>query len=197
MPEEKNKNQLPKHLRYSDDELILIKQMFSDNVELLKALQRAFLQLPLSVNNLSILQISNIKGNKNLINLLQKIFLPKIEDDVYFTEIWDYHAGIDFKGKLAEQIVADIKATDVLVAYYDQQLKALEKGEWNTEQDIKIKDLTSTKNKTDEQIYIDLLARNNILGTIAGRVQQLYILAGQKDETPEEQKRRLSQDSAK
>ena len=62
-------------LRYSTEELDLIKSVFADNDNALKALQKVILQLPLNVVELATLE--GWKGNKPLKNLLRKCFLPQ------------------------------------------------------------------------------------------------------------------------
>jgi len=182
-------------LRYTESELSVIKNTFADNDGLLKALQKFFLQIPLNVVDLSLLQTS-IKS-KELLKTIKKVVFPELTDDVPFLQIWDYTLGIDFKGKMQEQIVADIKSNKLFIDYFKQQLKALENGEWAIQQKIKLSELGDITDKLDTDLYIDTLARNNIIGTVSGRMSQLYVLAGRKTETPEEQEKRLTQDSTK
>ena len=53
------------------------------------------------------------------------------------------------------------------------------------------------ENKTPEQAIIDLKARNSLIGHIESQLVQIKMLAGMKDETVEETKARLKQDSSK
>lgn len=187
--EEKNKKQV---LRYSDEELNLIKSVFADNDNSLKALQKVFLQIPLNAIDLSI-----INGwSKDLKKLLRKVFVPELNDDVPLTQVWDLTSSIDFKGKMMDEVVLNIKANKILLDYFNQQLKALDKNDFKAPK-ITIEELTNIDNKTDWQIYIDILARSNIIGTTQSRVLMLMTLAGKKDETPEERDKRLIKDSTK
>lgn len=182
-------------MRYSESELELLKGAFADNDELLRAVQKSFFQLPLNAVELSMLEV--IKSNKELQKIIRKIILPELTDDTPYAEVWDYQMGIDFRNKIPETIVADIKANKILIDYFDQQLKVLEQGGFQKEPEIKLKELSDIDDKLENNIYIDVLARDNIIGTLAGRLNMIVGLAGQKEESAADQKKRLEQDSNK
>jgi hypothetical protein len=190
---EKEKKKRP--MRYNEAELFLLKNTFAENDDLIKAIQKVFLQLPLNALDLSILQL--ISGNKEINKIIRKVVLPQLDDDVPYGEVWDYQLAIDFRSKMPENIVADIKANKILIDYFDQQLKVLEKADFRKEPKIKLAELADITDKIPNDIYIDILARSNIIGTFASRLVMLAGLAGEKVESPEEQKRRLEQDSSK
>ena len=191
MEETKPKKQI---LRYNDAEMALLKNTFSDNDLLLKAIQNLFLQLPLNAVQMATLQ-TNCKGE--MLKILRKTFLPELTDDVPFQEVWDMWLGIDMKNKMFDEVVMLVKANQKFLNYFEQQLEVLEKGNFNKEQKIKFGDFTDNKNKLDNQIYEDIFARNTIFASLQGRLGQLVALAGLKDETPEEREKRLNADSAK
>lgn len=191
MPQEIKK----RPMRYSESELELLKGAFADNDELLRAVQKSFFQLPLNAVELSMLEV--IKSNKELQKIIRKIILPELTDDTPYAEVWDYQMGIDFRNKIPETIVADIKANKILIDYFDQQLKVLEQGGFQKEPEIKLKELSDIDDKLENNIYIDVLARDNIIGTLAGRLNMIVGLAGQKEESAADQKKRLEQDSNK
>ena len=80
--------------------------------------------------------------------------------------------------------------------YLDQQLKAIEKGEFNKKQKIDFKELTNIKDGLDQNIYLDVMARNSIIVIVQGSLARLYAEAG-KNETASEKEERLEQDSTK
>lgn len=54
-----------------------------------------------------------------------------------------------------------------------------------------------TKEQSPEDVKISLLARNQLIQHVEGQLQQLKVLAGSPDETPEETKERLAKNSSK
>jgi hypothetical protein len=62
---------------------------------------------------------------------------------------------------------------------------------------IKFKDLVWDKDKLSHDAYSDLLARNTLIAHVEMQLQGLFVLAGKKNETPEETVARLQKDSSK
>ena len=179
--------------RYTDREKDLIKNTFAENEDIIKALQKSFLQLPLNAIELSTLTM-NIKGE--MLNILRKTFLPELTDDVPPFNVYDMWQTLDIKGKMWEDVVLGIKSSKIMMDYLDQQLKAIEKGEFNKKQKIDFKELTNIKDGLDQNIYLDVMARNSIIVIVQGSLARLYAEAG-KNETASEKEERLEQDSTK
>lgn len=178
--------------RYDEQELATIKATFN-NENLLRSLQKAFLQLPLTAVDLSNLSVNM---NDKVKAIMRKMFLPQLTDNTNYNQMWDMTLSINVKDKMYEQVVLDIKSNDILIRYFDQQLKALEKGDYQKKQKIVLKKLTDLKDETDWNIYINVLARNNIIGTVAGRLNNLFLLA-QPEKTPQQLKEEQEKNSSK
>lgn len=190
MEENKPKKQT---MRYSDAELDLIKSTFADNDILIRAIQKVFLQLPLNAVEMATLQ-TNMKGE--MLKILRKTFIPKLEDDVPVKEVWDLWLGMDLKNKMVEDVVLMVKSNKIFLDYFEQQMKILEKGDYKKGK-ILFADLIDNKDKIDSDIYKDIYARNTIFANLQGRLNQLVVLAGTIEETSEQREKRLERDSSK
>lgn len=178
--------QIIQALRYSDEEIKLIKSTFAENEALLKSLKKFFLQMGLTEWDEKLL--SSIKGKNDITKLFYKVFLPSLSDDLpleRIIDLWKVYADLDNK-RIEEQKTV-IEATKTTIKYVEQQLAELE-GE--KEQNINYNELT-------EGDVSDVIAYKNIASVIIGQLVNLKAIAGQKEETPEEQKKRLERDSNK
>ena len=180
-------------MRYSDAELSIIKNTFADNEELLKVIRKVFLQIPLDIIDQE--SLKNIKGNRSLLEVIRKAFLPVIDAKAPLHQIVDLWQTLEIKNKTPEMVAIDAMAREKLIEYIDQQLLRLE-GE-PLVGGIEFERLHGAKNKEVEDIYIDLMVRNTIIGHTEMQISQFLILAGKKEETVEETLKRLAKDSAK
>lgn len=178
--------------RYSEAELALIKSTFG-NKELLRAIQKVIYQTPLTAVEQSLLQVNL---SPEVCKILRKMFLPDLKDDVPFDQVWDLTGSINFKERIAEDIVHHIKANALVIKYFNQQIKSLEEKNFTKKGRISFEKLIDTK-KENNQIFINHLARANIMGTTIGRLTALKGLAETKEETEEEKNNRLLKDSTK
>ena len=179
-------------MRYTDSELAIIKNTFADNEEALMAIRKVFLQLPLDPIDKSF--IDSIKDKKDLLAVLQKTFLPKLDGNAPIHQTIDLWMTIDLKDKTPDMLALEVKARGNLIDYLEQCLDVLagkQKGGG-----IVFSSLTDF-NKNPEQIYIDLLMRNTLIGHTEMQLNQLLVLAGRKEESVEGTKIRLAKDSAK
>jgi hypothetical protein len=161
--------------RYSEAEMGIIKNTFN-NEDLLKAIQKCILQLPLNSVDLSLLQV-NLSGKEKVHKILRKMILPELTDDVPYEQFFDMTMAIDFKNKIHEEVTLNIKSNKILIAYFDQQLKMIEKGKYQGKGKISLKKLTEDEDLVSWDIYINTMARNNIIGTTSGRMKNLFLLA--------------------
>ena len=79
-----------KKMRFSDEELTLIKSIFAENDEVLLALRKHFLQMPLDVIDQSILE--KIKSDTRVLSVVRKTFLPALEPNAPIYQIVDLWA---------------------------------------------------------------------------------------------------------
>lgn len=189
MPEKKKKQTM----RYSDEELSLMKNTFADNDELLKAIRKVFLQLPLSVVDQAMLL--TLRNQTEVLSLLRKTFLPEIDGDAPFHQIVDLWMTVEIKGKTPDEAYLELWARQKLVDYLEQQLAVLG---GSTDQNIKFSDcLKQKKGQTKEETYVNMLMRNTLIYHTEQQLNQFSVLAGMKTESVEDTKKRLLQDSSK
>jgi hypothetical protein len=182
---------MKKQMRYSDAELSVIKNTFSENEDVLKAIRKHFLQIKLSKAEEAML-----KGfSKDVLSVLRKSFLPEIDGDAPIHQVVDLLITVDIKEKTPDQLYLAFNARKVLMDYLDNRLAELEEDKRST--DSSFKDLSIIEGKDEEKLWIDMNVRNTLVVHVEQQLAQLQILAGTKDETPEATKEKLLKDSSK
>lgn len=181
-----------KQLRFTDSELSLIKNTFSDNEPILKAIRKVFLQIPLSESENKI--ITEITNNKSLVSLLRKTFLPEIDGDAPLHQVIDLWMTLEIKDKDVDAVYHSAVARQKLITYLEETVQILS-GK-------KVKDQIVFSSLTDMSkdplsVYVNLIVRNTILAHTEMQLNQLSVLAGTKEETVEQTKERLFKNSAK
>lgn len=173
-------------LRFSDQELSLLQNTFSDRHDLLVVLRKKFLQIETDRNDEALMGII-----KDSVSLIRKVFLPTITGNEPINEIIDLRMSVALKELDVEKGYIEMKAREVLVKYNEEFLDNLEN---DTEKTIKFADFQFVDND-QMQTYINAYIRNTLLAHIESRLYQIMLLAGEKNETPEEKKKRLQQDA--
>jgi hypothetical protein len=183
-------------MRYSQDELLLIKGVFAENDELLKTIRKVMYQMPLNAVDLSRIEVT-FKGKEGLLKVVRKLFLPELSADVPFQQNIDLWQLIKLKELIVEEAAIHLDSIQIWIDYMEQQLKVLETGKAIKKPKISFKGLTVLKDKTSWQKFAEMLARNTIVNHVEQCLQQLLILAGLKEESPEQTIERLTKDSSK
>lgn len=191
MPEIKQEKKQTK--RYTDNELDLVKRTFKGNDDLLKAIRKVFLQLPLTPVEQTMI-ISGLKDKPEVVAILRKTFLPTIDGDAPFNQVVDLWMTIDVKDKSPELALPHVMAREKLIKYLDQQLNFLG---GNDECNLKLADMTNFEGKNADEIYSNLLFRNTLIYHVEQQLTQIEVLSNQIDETSEQTAKRLAKDSSK
>lgn len=178
-------------MRYSDSELSLIKGTFSENDELLIALRKVFLQIPLSPLDQSLL--ITIKGHTEILDILKKTFLPEIDGDAPFNQVIDLWMTVEIKNKSTSDAKLEVLAREKLIHYIKQQLDFISSGK---DGKIRFDSLVDTKLPADD-LFVNMAMRNTLIHHVEMQLLMLSMLAGQKTETVEQTKERLRKDSTK
>jgi hypothetical protein len=178
--------------RYSDAELDIIKGAFAEQDDLIKALRKHFLQANMTAVDLSLVEL--IK-KPEILKLVRKTFVPEIEGGAPLHQVVDLYLILPIQEKLQDIAIPTIKARVIMIAYLEQQMNALEGKK--TRGKIKLSSLLPDKTKIDSDLFIDLLARNEIVKHVEAQLNFLLILAGMKEETLEQTLERLNKDSTK
>ena len=180
-------------MRFTDAELSLIKNTFAENEELLKAMRKVFLQMPLDVIDRDILGVFK---SKELLAVVSKTFLPELDANAPLHQLVDLMMTIDLKEKTPEDAYPHILARKEVIEYLRQQMGVLESLDVSGVE-VAFASLADITEKSVIGMYVDLTARNTIIAHTEQQLEQLRILAGVKEETVEETQKRLQRDSTK
>lgn len=184
-------------IRFSNEELQLLKNTFAEREELLFTLRKHMLQLPMPEQE----EVSLRKAmSPELAKLLRKLFLPELDGNLPLHQEIDLWLTVKIDDKTPEEAHPHIMARKQLIYYLDQQLScfAAEAKHYGIILNVLSRmDATSDEGKTKEGNYIDLITRNTAITHVEQQLMQIKMLAGQKDETPEETLKRLRQNSNK
>ena len=171
-------------MRYSTEELSLLKATFAERDDLLKAIRKVFLQMELTEQ-----EDVMIRGamKDNVVDLLRRFFLPELEGDDAVGNGVDLWMTIKIDDKEPEQAKPHMDARELLINYMEQQSEELS---GSARGEIVFKNLI-------RKGFVSLVARNTIIMHVQQQLMQIKLLAGTKEETPEETIKRLHQDSSK
>lgn len=175
-------------------ELGLIKATFADNDELIYAVRNVMLQVPLSPAEQELIKK---QITPEVFGVIKKKLLPDFTGDYPLTQIPDFYATLtqDLKNCSVADMHPLFEAKILEKDYLAQQLSVLA-GE-NTAEVIKLAELHKLEDKDQLTRYVHATARNYLLGYIDPMLRDLKIIAGQKEETPEDQAERMTRSSSK
>lgn len=185
-------------IRYNEKELELIK-VFADNDDLLKAIRKVFLQMPLSPLEASSIAMT-FAGKPEILALVSKTFKPELDGDAPLHQLIDLWCSVDVKDKDVLTLDYTFKSRQLLINLLNQQLEELEAiaNKKSFERKIVLAELVGYSQDSEPVAYAtNLIARNTLITHTDAQLTQLSILAGKKDETPEETIARLSKDSTR
>lgn len=178
-------------MRFTDGELSLIKGLFADNEALLYALRKSLLGFVLDDNESAL-----IKGlSKEAFALIRKTFLPQIDPASPFFQMTDMAMAlnVDIKEKSEEEALPLIVAKAIEIQYMEEAVGKID-GSYTEPFTYNLSDLARL---TDENVFVNITARNYLLSYIDSNCKQLEFLAGTKEETVEQTVARLQKNSAK
>lgn len=179
-------------IRYSTAELELAKKSFGGEGQLLYAVRDLFYQFDLTENQKKLLKLMN----ENEKRFVKKFLLPDLDPDVPVTVQADLYTNLLKTREMNPGIAyLHILANDLFIQYFSQQYIELETGE---RKELSLRDLRRPIGIDQQETrFVNMLAYNSIVGYIQGKMNELYSLANQKEETEEERKKRLKMDSSK
>ena len=178
-------------LRYSDSELKLLNDTFSENHPLLMLLRKFFLQGLISKG-----ERENVKffASPNLITILKKTFHPEIDLNTPIGQIVDLWSNVDTKNKGPEDACLEMAMREKLIRYVTDRFTDLIN---DTDGGLRLSDLEYDPSRSDKENFINIGARNMIISHIDFQTGQIWILAGQKIESVHEIQKRLFRQSGK
>lgn len=189
----RSKNQV---LIFNDQELALIKQVFAENEDLLYLVRKVLLQFELTAEEKKIIKSSI---TPEVFAVIKKRVYPDVMEDAPFSQLGDIYQTLtqDLKSKTVNEMAPLFDAKQLEVEYLDQQFARLKNIDSKSADKIKLNDWASLVGKEPYQRYVQTMARNFILGYVDPMLNLLKSIAGQKTETIEETKKRITRDSSK
>ena len=181
---------------FNDQELQLIKQTFAENDELLYAVRKVLLQFPLTDPEKNLIKLSITEP---VHAVLKKRILPELSDDFPLLQLPSILTTLteQLKVKNVEEMSPLFSAKATEIGYLEQQFAVLGDVNGGVEEKIKLTYLSTLVGKSDLDAYVGLQAYLFLLGYIDPMLNFIKSIAGQKQESLEEQKVRMSRDSNK
>jgi len=176
--------------RYSNEELSLFKNTFAENDDLLILLRKVMLQAELT--EAEDIMAKNVFGKPNVAELLRRQFLPEIEPDAPVNQIIDMWVEVynNNKDRSIADIAVRVEARAMVIEYIHQQLEYIENSKESTMS-------IEAFNVNADNLVVTFLARNDLYKHIESQLMFIKIMAGKKDETPDETMKRIKKDSSK
>ena len=178
-------------LRYSDDELRVLNDTFSERQDLLVLLRKFFLQ-----GKLTDAEREGVKlfSTPNLIEIIKKTYLPEIDLTTPIGQLADLWSNVNTRDNGVEAAWLEMAARELLIKYIKDRFTDLING---TEGGLRLESLEYDSGEGKEKNFINLSARNSILAHVDFQTGQLWVLAGRKKESDFEIQKRLFRDSSK
>ena len=172
----------------NDSDKALIKNIFSNKLDLILLLRKSLLQGSMTAEEKNLF----VNFSKELIAVLRKQFLPKINFDNPAAQLLDLW-NLNIKNKILDYAWIEIESRRLMIDYLEERFNFLE---GNGEGKIKLSDLEYNKSKPKEKAFIELLARNDIIFHIDQNMGILWATANQQEKpeelSEEEKKKRKS-----
>lgn len=192
MVEQKSDKVERQRRRYTEAEIALIANVFREGEDWLILFRRYILQDLLSEAEIE--QIRKYTDNPDVLKILRKTFVLELDKEAPKSQIIDFFSGMDLQATPLDHAVLSIKARKRAWDYISQQFRALNEEVLDP---ILFDNLVDPDNKTNEQAYIDFVARNFLIGFLETQVIQQLLLLAREDETPEQKLERLKKNSNK
>jgi hypothetical protein len=175
---------------FNTDELSLIKNTFAENDTLLYVIRKVLLQFPITEPEKGLLRLAS---TPELVRVLRKRILPVIGPEFPLGQLPSIVTTLteQIKVKDADEMGNQFAAKKLEIDYLEQQFKKLE--DLDAKEPIKLADMARLDLNTDTT-YVGLTAYLFLLGYIDPMLLFIKSIAGNKDETPEQQTERMRRD---
>lgn len=196
----RDKNQIG---MWSTAELSLIKNTFADNENLLYLIRKVFFQFPLTDSEKEEIRT---KVNESVYGLIKKRLFQELNPEAVMTEIGDFYITLnqDLRSKSVDDMKPLMLAKELERKYLEQCFNDLlglmepqNVGTVTFDPHIYFEKLARIDPDNLDASYVNLMARNFILGYIVSGLNSIKIMAGAKEETEEDMLKRLKLDSSK
>lgn len=176
-------------MRVSDVEISILNALFADNEALLIAIRNLFFGI--ATKEESKFVEDAFTGKKEALTLMRKMFLPELAPEIPIGQTIDLWRTVDIKDKDDHDFLSQMVSTSTLIEYLETSLKLL------ADPSLDGVELNINAKKIDKYTKPEILARNNFISHVEGVLMQMKILAGMKNETPEQIKERIAKNSTK
>ncbi len=182
---------MKQQMRFSEAELATIKGVFADNDLAITAIRKVFLEDELSDNEAKALK-SAMKTDE-VKNVLRRHFSPQLKVDAPIGQVQD-------RMMLVRPEEHDPLTTTLLAAAMEQTIACIDSHVeeiFGGTPAMSYKSLYTLDTDKPEETYVGLKARNEYIMQVERLTHHLQLLAGRKEETPEETVKRLQKDSSR
>lgn len=191
--------QAPKQtMRFSDEEIDLMRNSLLENDLLLKVVRKRLLQMPLDEGDQEMINKIMPKGG-DLAILIKKTVHPSLDGDAPFFQMVDLYLNADVKDKPLENATMNILAREIMTEYLDEAFDKF--YDFDCSYKNKFSDFTDNARKRireDEmEVAASFLARNTLINHVDFQLNQLLALAATKKMTTEEVVERNKKKSTK
>jgi hypothetical protein len=180
-------------MMFNTDELSLLKNTFADNHVLLYTIRKVFLQFPLTDVEKGLIRQAVTPA---VFDVLKKRMLPELSPVYPLGQLPSILTTLtdQLRAKDAEEMRLQFEAKKLEIVYLTQQFNKLK--DLDAKETVKLSDMALLVDH-HEVNYINMTAYLFILGYVDPSLLFIKSLAGEKAESPEAQKKRLSRDSSK
>lgn len=177
-------------LMYSDKELELIKGAFCENEELLILMRKLWHGVELSSESKEL--IKNTFKNKELVEAVRHKVYGLNNLDTPLGQVSDFWLGVEKQifGASRDTIEQAVQSKALVLSMFEKAMLLLENPDGE-------KVDTSVSVSSVDGLQIKIIARNLYVQAIETALLTLFIIAGKKEETVEQTRKRLEQDSSK
>lgn len=187
------KKKVTQSLLVSDKELELLKSVFAENDELLETIRDLFFGLEITNDQKD--SITSIFKNDDLKKLFIRRFLPEIRKGVPVGQSVDLWTGVEVIGKNPIEIVQVVTARAKLIEMVKVSLALLDNPNGS------VVDLNFVPRimgvGTDSDLQVELISRNQFISHVETQLIMIKVISGQKVESVEQAKQRLTNNSNK
>jgi len=180
-------------LMFNKEELSLLKNTFADNDVLLYTIRKVLLQFPLTEVEKGLIKQT---VNDAVYNVLKKRILPDISPMFPIGQLPSILNTLNDQLKVnnAREMDDHFRAKKLEIDYLKQQFAVLK--DFDAPQPLKLAEM-GVLTDDYETNFVNISAYLFILGYVDPQLNFIRSLAGAKDESPEDQKKRLTRDSSK
>lgn len=184
---------------YNDQQLSLLKNTFADNDTLLYTIRKVFLQFPLTEVEKGLIRTA---VTPEVLEVLKIRMIPELSPVFPLGQLPSILTTLtnDLKVKNVEEMAPHFESKQLQIRYLETCFEVLESivtGLRLGINTIRLTYLGTLVGKTPHEQWVDMTAYLFLLGYIDPSLHMIKLLAGEKEESPEQQKKRLMRDSSK